>query len=264
MNLPTVTSIFLGFTSIVLALPLSPPTHIPKDLKLSYHPAPSHSSLGISVLVIPGGGYQLVSLDMEGTNSTLYLNSRGYDAWVLNYTTASTLNAPVPLYPVPQDEAIAAVKYIKQQEAVRVDKLGIWGYSAGGHLAAVTVTDERVQGDLDFGILSYPVISMDADITHNGSRVNLIGNNPSDELVEEMSAENRVTEDTPPIFIYHSANDATVPVENALRFIGAMTGVSRPYEALILPDAPHGIALGLGDPVRDWTGELDRWMKYSI
>ncbi|RDW76304.1 alpha/beta hydrolase [Aspergillus mulundensis] len=225
--------------------------------KLTYYPAPESNGLGVGFLVLPGGGYSYVS-PREESNSTFYLNAHGYDAWVLNYSTAAT--ASTPLYPVPQEEALGAVRYIRGLR--QVEKLGIWGYSAGGHLAAVTVTDPRA--DLDFGILTYPVISMDALITHAGSRTNLLGDHPSEELVKEMSAETRVTNSTPPIFIYHSANDATVPVENALRFIGALTEKSRPYQSLILPDAAHGIALALDDPQRNWTPELDRFLTYSI
>ncbi|KAL4861392.1 hypothetical protein BDV12DRAFT_204062 [Aspergillus spectabilis] len=228
--------------------------------KLAYYPAPDNNGLGVGVLVIPGGGYAHVSLDREGSNSTTYLNARGYDAWVLNYSTAET--APTPLYPVPLDEALGAVRYIRTQKNVKVEKLGIWGYSAGGHLAAITVTNPAA--DLDFGILTYPVISMDATITHEGSRTNLLGNNPPMKLVEKMSAETRVTLETPPIFVYHSANDATVPVENTLRFISALTQKSRPYQALIIPDGAHGIALALDDPQRNWSPELDRFLTYSI
>jgi acetyl esterase/lipase len=225
---------------------------------LAYYPAPENNGLGVGVLVIPGGGYSHVSLEREGRNSTTYLNAKGYDAWVLNYSVATT--SPTPLHPVPLDEALGAVRYIRSLN--KAVKLGIWGYSAGGHLAAITVTNPGAE--LDFGILTYPVISMDPAITHQGSRDNLIGTNPSPELVQSMSAENAVTDTTPPIFIYHSANDATVPVENSLRFLNAMTNHSRPYQALILPDGAHGIALALNDPKRNWSPELDRFMKYSI
>ncbi|KAL5333690.1 Alpha/Beta hydrolase protein [Aspergillus crustosus] len=228
--------------------------------KLAHYPAAENNGLGIDILVLPGGGYEYVSLDREGTNSTLYLNEKGYDAWVLDYSTAET--APTPLYPRPLDEALGAVRYIRKQNKGKVPKLGIWGYSAGGHLAAVTLTNPAA--DLDFGILAYPVISLDASVTHEGSRTNLIGENPSPKLVEKLSAENRVTAETPPVFIYHSVNDATVPVENALRFIGALNKNSIPFHALIIPDAGHGIALGLDDPKHDWTSELDRFLTYSV
>ncbi|KAL3486539.1 Alpha/Beta hydrolase protein [Aspergillus germanicus] len=230
------------------------------ESKLAFYPAPENNGLGVAVLVLPGGGYSHVSLEREGSNSTTYLNARGYDAWVLNYSVAES--SPTPLYPVPQNEALCAVHHIRTQTQVPVEKLGIWGYSAGGHLAAVTLTNE--EADLDFGILAYPVISMDSAITHEGSRTNLLGENPSRKLVREMSAENRVSSTTPPTFVFHSANDATVPVENSLRFIGAMTEKARPYQALIIPDAPHGIGLAFDDPQRNWERELDRFLTYSI
>lgn len=179
---------------------------------------------------------------------------------MLNYTVADI--APTPLYPVPLEEALAAARYIRTQKEVEVTKLGIWGYSAGGHLAAITVTNP--DSGLDFGILAYPVISMDLEITHNGSRTNLLGENPPRGLVERMSAENRVTEETPPIFVYHSADDATVPVENTLRFIGALAKKERPFQTLVIPDGAHGIGLAMDDPQRNWAPELDRFMQYSI
>ena len=226
------------------------------NAQLSFHPASNPN--GIGILVVPGGGYEYVSLDYEGANTTAYLNERGYDAWVLDYSTAST--AATPLYPVPLDEAVEAVRLIRAQN--RTSKLGIWGYSAGGHLAAMTVTNPEV--DLDFGILAYPVITMDPEFTHPGSRHNLIGDDATLELQQETSAENAVTESTPPIFLFHTADDATVPVQNSLLFINAMVVKGRPFQSLILPDGEHGIALALDDPVRNWTPELERWMKYSI
>lgn len=215
------------------------------------------------MLVVPGGGYAYVSLDREGANTTAYLNDHGYDAWVLNYSTSDT--APTPLYPAPLDEALAAVREIRSQKHNHkqpLHKLGIWGFSAGGHLAAMTVTNP--EADLDFGILSYPVITMDPEFAHPGSRTNLIGDDASPELQHKMSAENAVTALTPPIFLFHTANDATVPVENALLFSKAMAAHKRPFQSLILPDGYHGLVLALDDPVRNWTPELERWMKYSI
>lgn len=224
--------------------------------QLSFYPAPDPN--GVGILVIPGGGYGHVSLDYEGANTTAYLNQRGYDAWVLNYSTAET--APTPLYPVPLDEALEALRVIRAQN--RVSKLGIWGYSAGGHLAAMTVTNPAA--NVDFGILAYPVITMDPEFTHPGSRTNLIGDEASLDLQQKTSAENAVTESTPPIFLFHTANDPTVPIQNTLLFSNAMAAKMRSMQVLILPDGPHGICLALDDPVRNWTPELERWMKYSI
>lgn len=233
------------------------PAYFP-SIDLTFYPAETPNNSSVGILVVPGGGYSHVSIGYEGANTTSYLNKRGYDAWVLNYSTTS--NASAPLYPLPQNEALEAVRQIRAEG--RVEKLGIWGYSAGGHLSAVTVT--HPDADLDFGILAYPVISMDEAFAHQGSRDNLIGTDPDEELVKAMSAENTVTSDTPPIFIFHTANDPTVPVMNTLVFVKALTEKEVPYSVLIIPDGEHGIALAEDDPERSWTGELERWMKYSI
>ncbi|CAH0021483.1 unnamed protein product [Clonostachys rhizophaga] len=226
--------------------------------RLVYYPAPKNNCRGIGFLVLPGGGYSYVSLPREGSNSTKYLNERGYDAWVLDYAAAD--KAPTPLYPAPQNEALEAVRYIRSLNKVK--KLGVWGYSAGGHLAATTVTNP--EAELDFGILAYPVITMEEPLTHKGSRNNLIGENPSPELVEKLSAQNLVSESTPPIFLFHTANDATVPVENSILFIQSMIKYDRPFQSLILPKGSHGIGLAFDDPVLNWTSELDRWLQYSV
>lgn len=224
--------------------------------QLTFYPASEPN--GVGILVVPGGGYSMVSLDYEGANTTAYLNEKGYDAWVLDYSTAAT--ASVPLYPKPQQEALAAVKQIRAEN--RVTKLGIWGYSAGGHLSAMTLTEPGVE--LDFGILAYPVITMDPSFTHGGSRRNLIGDDASAELQDETSAEKRVTSKTPRTFIFHTANDPVVPVKNTLSFVDALDANKVPFQSLVLPDGNHGIALALSDPERNWTPELERWMKYSI
>ncbi|KAJ4360751.1 uncharacterized protein N0V89_001318 [Didymosphaeria variabile] len=223
---------------------------------LTYHPA--NVSNGVGVLVLPGGGYSYTSMDKEGYQPATWLNQRGYDAWILDYATAN--NTETPLYPLPQDQALEAVKQIRAKDIV--SKLGIWGFSAGGHLAATTVTN--TSADLDFGILAYPVITLDPKYTHNGSRTNLVGSNPSPELQHLLSAENRVTNSTPPVFLFHTANDGSVPIQNTYLFANAMASHKRPTQLLVLPDGGHGLGLALSDPVRTWTGELERFLRYSI
>ncbi|CAI6338746.1 unnamed protein product [Periconia digitata] len=225
---------------------------------LAYYP--SDNPKGDGILVVPGGGYQHVSLDYEGAEAQTWLNQHGYHVWVLNYAVSST--ASTPLYPTPQNQAAEAVQYIRTLDSVK--KLGIWGFSAGGHLAATTVTNPDVAAQLDFAILAYPVITMDPSFTHPGSRENLIGANPSPELQASLSGENRVTNSTPPVFLFHTANDPVVPVKNTLVFAEAMAKHGRKFQSLILPDGEHGIALALDDPVRTWTGELERWLTYSV
>ncbi|KAI9896799.1 hypothetical protein N3K66_007821 [Trichothecium roseum] len=257
--------VLLPVVATALSIPPSPPQQqqqrdLHENSQLAFYPAANPN--GIGILVVPGGGYASVSLDYEGANTTAYLNDRGYDAWVLDYSTSST--APTPLWPVPLNEAADAVRSIREQTSSNraLTKLGIWGYSAGGHLAAMTATNPDLA--LDFGILAYPVITMDPAYAHAGSRQNLIGPDPSPELQAQASAEKAVTAQTPPIFLFHTADDDTVPVQNALLFADAMAANKRPFQTLILPDGPHGIALALDDPVRNWTPELERWMKYSI
>lgn len=223
------------------------------ELDLKFHPASNSSRTG--VLVLPGGGYEHISSDKEGTKPAEWLVSHDINAWVLTYTVADASH-PAPIYPVPQNEALEAVRQIR--ESNKVDKLGIWGFSAGGHLAAVTATDH--DADLDFAILAYPVISMVPGITHPGSRHNLIGDNATADIEHSMSAETRVDEKTPPTFLFHTANDGTVPVQNTLGFTGALAKYKVPFEVLILPDGPHGIGLALDNERLTWTGELERWL----
>ncbi|KAI1877630.1 hypothetical protein JX265_003638 [Neoarthrinium moseri] len=226
-------------------------------MKLTFYPAQNPNKSG--VLVVPGGGYGYVSLGNEGSPPAEWLNQRGFDAWVLEYTVACD-ETPAPIYPAPLNEALDAVRQIRAEG--RVVKLGIWGWSAGGHLSAITVTN--AEAHLDFAILAYPVISMQPGTTHPGSLHNLLGHDAGDELRGSMCAERRVTKHTPPVFLFHTGNDAAVPVQNSLLFASAMANHDCAFEVLILPDGPHGVGLALDDPKLTWTGELDRWIRTFI
>ncbi|KFY73878.1 hypothetical protein V499_06046 [Pseudogymnoascus sp. VKM F-103] len=226
-------------------------------MSLQFFPAPNPNSTG--VLIAPGGGYAYVSYEKEGSLPAKWLNERGFDAWVLTYTCADG-DIPAPIYPAPMEEALDAVKKIRAEG--RVSKLGIWGWSAGGHLAAITATTPEVE--LDFAVLSYPVISMEDPTTHPGSRQNLLGDKASLELVQDMSAQNRVSKTTPPTFIFHTANDGAVPVQNSLLFATAMARYQRSFELFVLPNGPHGIGMAIDDPELTWTAELDRWLQRFI
>lgn len=230
--------------------------------QITYFPAANPTGTG--VLVCPGGGYARVSIAKEGYTPAQFLNDLGIDAWVLDYTTAS--NATPPLYPTPQDEALDALAYIRSQGGAcknrTVSKLGIWGFSAGGHLSAVTLTNPAAR--LDFGILAYPVITLEGNLTHAGSRDNLLGAGADAEKLRALSAQNLVSDTTPPTFLFHTFNDRSVPVENTLMFAEAMAKHKRPTQVLILPDGSHGLGLALDDPKRSWTPELARFLQYSI
>lgn len=226
-------------------------------MSLQFFPAPNPNRTG--VLIAPGGSYSNISFEKEGSLPAKWLNERGFDAWVLSYTCAG-VDTPSPIYPAPQNEALDAVKKIRAEG--RVSKLGIWGWSAGGHLAAVTATTPETA--FDFVVLSYPVISMEYPITHPGSRQNLLGDDAPPELVRDMSAQYRVSEATPPTFIFHTANDGAVPVQNSLLFATALAEHKRPFKLFVLPDGPHGIGLAIDDPKLTWTAELDRWLQDFI
>ncbi|KAI1777623.1 Alpha/Beta hydrolase protein [Hypoxylon cercidicola] len=133
------------------------------DVKLDFYPASSPNRTG--VLVIPGRGYEFISMESEGLVPARWLNARGLDAWVLSYTVADTSSSsiPEPVFPMSQVEALEAVSRIRASG--RVDQLGVWGFSAGGHLAAVTATDPAAV--LDFVVLAYPVVSMAAGTTND-------------------------------------------------------------------------------------------------
>ncbi|KAF5712483.1 MCH2 (monocarboxylate permease) [Fusarium mundagurra] len=202
------------------------------------------NSTGTGVLICPGGGYSHVSIVKEGYNPAAYLNNLGIDAWVLDYTT--TLNATAPIYPKPEREVFAALKKIRHENP-NIEKLGIWGFSAGGHLASTTLTNPKA--GLDFGILAYPVITLEGNYTHVGSRDNLVGPNASAEELHGLSAQNLVSDTTPPTFLFHTSDDQAVPVQNTLMFAEAMAAHKRKAQVLILPDGPHGLGLALEDPV---------------
>ncbi|KAK7981359.1 Acetylxylan esterase [Apiospora saccharicola] len=220
----------------------------------------------------------------RGPPPAAWLNERGFDAWILRYTVDSHRGAVAPVYPAPIHEAVEAVEHIRASG--RVATLGVWGFSAGGHLAAITAntttttttsaaatngvkkTEEPETTEsgsssssiVDFAILTYPVITMHPEAMHEGSLRNLIGLNADEEVRLGMCAETRVGAHTPPTFLFHTSNDPIVPVQNTLLFAGAMAQHRRPFRLVILPDGPHGIGLAMDDAERSWTGELERWI----
>ena len=159
------------------------------------------------------------------------------------------------------EEALGALDLIRQQ-APNLKKLGIWGFSAGGHLAGTTATTPGT--NLDFAILGYPVITLEDDYTHENSRYNLLGNKPTKKQIKELSVQNRVNDKTPPTLLFHTSNDDLVPVQNTYLYAEAMAKHGRKVQLVVLPDGKHGVGLAQNDPVRNWTSELERFLKYSI
>ncbi len=228
-----------------------------------YRPAKTRSGRPLSaVIVCPGGGYA-VHAEHEGVPIALWLNSLGIAAYILNYR----LTAANP-HPAPLDDALGAIRFLKGNAAalgLEPDKVGILGFSAGGHLTASAAVHGAKAADPlcrpDLAVLVYPVISMQLGVTHLGSRENLLGKNPSPELVELMSCEKQVTTATPPCFLFHTADDEAVPVQNSLAMAAALAENRVPFELLVLQTGHHGVGLATGDPVlSQWTGVCAKWL----
>jgi acetyl esterase/lipase len=216
---------------------------------------------GQAVIICPGGGYARLAYDWEGTDIAKLLNAHGIAAFVLKYRLPDSLSATHPEQ-VPLLDAQQAMRLVRsnaKQYNIQPNHIGIMGFSAGGHLAA-TLSTSFVDDDTrpSFSILIYPVISMDKAITHTGSRLNLIGSNPNEELVKKYSNELQVTDKTPPTFLLHATDDGAVPVENSLRYYQTLKDHKIPVELHIYPTGGHGFGLAIG------KGALEKWPNLLI
>src|SRR5580700_1666981 len=227
---------------------------------------------GTSVIVAPGGGYEMLADNHEGRQIANWLNAMGITAFVLKYRLGPRYHHPVELGDA--QRAIRMVRSRAKEFGVLPDKIGVMGFSAGGHLASTTATHfdlgnpqatdpiDRASSRPDFAVLAYPVISFTAEYTHQGSRRNLIGENPKPELVKELSSELNVTPQTPPTFLFSSTTDSVVPPENSVAFYLALRKASVPAELHIFENAPHGVGLDLADPsVGEWSTLLLHWFR---
>lgn len=208
-------------------------------------------------IVFPGGGYVNLA-PHEGDPVAQWMESVGVRGFVLRYHVAPTR------HPVPVDDAHAAIRLVRSNAAawgVRPDKLGICGFSAGGHLASTASThwgsrEERP----DFALLIYPVISFHEPLVHRGSRDALLGPNPDPYLVDALSNEDRVSLDTPPTFLVHGVDDTVVPVGNALAYATALAEHRVPFELHAIAHGPHGFGLGTPGSPQDWRPQAARWL----
>lgn len=222
------------------------------------------------IIVCPGGGYTGKAYDYEGLDVAPWLNSIGCSAFVLDYRV-SPYKAPVPLMDL--QRAIRFVRSKSSDFGVNPDKIGVLGFSAGGHLAAcamtrvnyVGVSEDEIDNQScrpDFGILCYPVITM-KEFGHDGSRIALLGNNPSEEELDLYSCETQVTEKTPPCFIWHTFEDQLVPVNNVLLFSQSLAKNGITHELHIFDKGSHGLSLAKTDEktASAWTLLCEKWMK---
>jgi acetyl esterase/lipase len=233
------------------------------------------SANGMGVLICPGGGYRGVAYDWEGTDYAKWFNSQGIAAFVLKYRMPQA-ESVISSYEAPIQDAQRAIRYIRyhaDQFNIDKDKVGVIGSSAGGHLASTLGTHSeryyQLQDSIDseskrpdFMMLIYPVISMKAGITHQGSKNKLLGKIAPDDLIESFSNESRVTGSTPPTFIIHSGDDKVVPVENSIGMYQALVKNKIPTTMHIYPEGGHGYGLGIHNSrAPDWPLLAVEWLK---
>jgi len=232
---------------------------------------PAERANGTAVVICPGGGYGFLALDHEGRQVAQWLYNRGVTAFVLKYRIAPRYHHPAPLQDV--QRALRLVRSRAKEWNVDPRRIGIMGFSAGGHLASTAGTHfdsgkadaedaiERASCRPDFMILCYPVISFTEPSTHVGSRTNLLGKNPDPKLVESLSNEKQVTPQTPPTFLFHTNEDKGVPAENSVLFYLALRRAGVPAELHIYEKGQHGVGLASGAPVLStWPERLEGWL----
>ncbi|MDR9856299.1 alpha/beta hydrolase [Paenibacillus sp. VCA1] len=208
------------------------------------------------MLVLPGGGYQHLA-QHEGEAIAKWFNALGMHAGVLHYQL-EPINPASLIRDVA--EAIDWARNTAKPFRVTPDKIGMIGFSAGGHLASITATTASSKPDLL--ILSYPVITFEEPYTHQGSRQRFLGADPAPETVQRNSSDTRVTADTPPTFLWTTANDAAVPVENSLRFAAALSKAGVPFELHVFEDGRHGLGLAEDHPLcRQWVECCQKWLQ---
>lgn len=228
---------------------------------------------GAMVVVCPGGGYGALATDHEGHQIAKWFNRMGVSAVVVKYRLGPRYQHPAPL-----QDAQRAVRYVRANaKDLKIDpnRVGIMGFSAGGHLASSVSTHfdsgDKSSDDVvaqqssrpDFSILCYPVITM-GEFTHKGSRRNLLGPEPTEDMIELMSNEKQVTAETPPTFIFHTANDRAVPIQNALAYYEALMKHGVKAELHVYQNGPHGVGLAPGDAVLGtWPERLADWLKLN-
>ena len=233
---------------------------------------PAGRANGTGIVIFPGGGYQHLSMAHEGSEIANWLAGLGVTTFVVKYRLGPSYHHPTML-----TDAQRAIRIARSRAAewgVDPNRLGVIGFSAGGHLASTTGTHfdagapsssdpiERASSRPDFEILLYPVITMRDSVAHAGSRLNLIGKDPSPELVRLLSNETQVTPQTPPTFLVHTVDDRTVPVENSLLFYRALRAAGVSAEMHIYEHGPHGFGLATNNPVlSSWTMLCENWMR---
>ena len=236
-------------------------------------PAADVSPTGTSVIVVPGGGYGGLAMDHEGKQIAEWFNSMGVTAFILKYRMRGTGH----MHPVPMLDGQRAIRLVRARaKEWNIDpaRIGVMGFSAGGHLASTLGTHfdagaadnadpiERAGSRPDFLILCYPVISLTADYTHKGSVANLLGPSPDPKLLGNLSNDTQVTPETPPTFIFQTSEDTAVPAENCVGFYLALHKAGVPAEMHIFQNGKHGVGLAKDLPATSkWPELCQEWLK---
>jgi len=279
-------SALLGWAAMLgadpLTLPLWPAGSVPgargtaenDTPTLTIHAPDKGSGQRPAMVILPGGGYGALAAH-EGRDYAQFLNREGIHGFVVKYR----LGSHGYRHPSMLHDAARAVRWVRAHAAkwgVDPNRIGIMGSSAGGHLASTLLTHhdpgdpkasdpvDRLSSRPDLGVLCYAVISM-GPFSHAGSRRNLLGDQPSPDLIEDLSNENRVTATTPPVFLWSLRDDAAVPIENSMAFATTCRKFQVPFELHLYEGKPHGIGLGAKPPAFEnphpWTQDLLAWLK---
>lgn len=227
---------------------------------------------GTSVVICPGGGYSHLAINKEGFKVAKWFNSIGVAAFVLKYRLPSDLIMRDKTVGPLQDaqEALRFVRRNTKKYGIDSNKIGIMGFSAGGHLASTLSThyndkvyaSDETSARPNFSILIYPVVSMEESITHNGSKNNLLGKNATEKIITKYSNEKNVEANTPPTFLVHATDDGSVPVENSINYYLALKNNNVLVEMHLFQKGGHGFGLGKTDSSKNWTYCLENWLKF--
>jgi acetyl esterase/lipase len=237
---------------------------------LTYYP--TRGGIPTAVVVAPGGGYRNLAMNHEGRQVANWLNALGITAFVLKYRLGPRYHHPIEL-----GDAQRAIRLVRTRAAefgVKPDRIGMMGFSAGGHLTSTAEThfdagDPQASNPIDhtssrpdFAILCYAVISFTAPYSHRGSANLLLGDSPDPKLLEDLSNDLHVTPQTPPTFLFSTSADTAVPAENSVAFYLALHKAGVPAELHIFQKGPHGVGLALGDPaLGEWPALLVHWLR---
>jgi len=239
---------------------------------LTVYPVTPQNKTSTAVIVVPGGSYTHLASDHEGKQIAEWLNQLGITAFVLKYRLGPKYHHPIEL-----GDAQRAIRYVRLHASVYgydAHRIGVWGFSAGGHLASSAGTHfdagsptaqdpiEQQSSRPDFMILAYPVITLTEPFVHHISRDSLLGPNPDPALINLLSNEKQVTRETPPTFLFHTTEDDVVPVENSVLFYEALQRAGVPTELHIYLKGHHGVGLAKNDPIlKTWPYRVADWLQ---